>query len=121
MTTTIDHIGINVTNFGASRTFYEGALKPLGYSVLQDYGTTIGMGADYPHVWVSEGTPGHVHLAFRSDDRKGVDAFYAAAMKAGGKDNGKPGLRTEYSENYYAAYVLDPDGHNIEVVCFSAK
>lgn len=117
MTTTIDHIGINAGNYEKSKSFYVAALAPLGLSVKQDYGTVIGMGTEYPFLWVSGGNPGHAHLAFRADSRKQVDDFYAAAIKAGGKDNGKPGLRKEYSENYYAAFVLDPDGHNIEAVC----
>ena len=117
MTTMIDHIGINGSNYEKSKAFYVAALAPLGLTVMQDYGTVIGMGGDYPFLWVSGGDPGHAHVAFRAESRKQVDDFYAAALKAGGKDNGKPGVRTEYSENYYAAFVLDPDGHNIEAVC----
>src|SRR4051812_31105718 len=117
MTTSIDHIGLNVTDYPKAKAFYVAALKPLGVTVLQDYGEVIGMGAEFPYLWISSGNPGHVHLAFRADSRKAVDEFYAAAMKAGGKDNGKPGLRTEYHANYYGAFVLDADGHNIEAVC----
>lgn len=117
MTTTVDHIGINVANFEKAKAFYVAALKPLGLSVLQDYGTVIGLGADYPFVWVGEGDAGHVHLAFRAETPAQVDAFHKAALAAGGKDNGAPGFRSEYSENYYAAFVHDPDGHNIEAVC----
>jgi len=117
MSASIDHIGINVTDFARAKTFYVAALKPLGLAVLQDYGDVIGMGGDFPFLWISAGAPGHVHLAFRADNRELVDAFHAAAIAAGGKDNGKPGLRPEYHQNYYGAFVLDPDGHNIEAVC----
>jgi catechol 2,3-dioxygenase-like lactoylglutathione lyase family enzyme len=120
MATTVDHIGLNVTDPAGARAFYTAALKPLGITLLQDFGDTIGMGTDFPYLWVSPGNPGHVHLAFRADTRQAVDEFYAAAMKAGAKDNGKPGLRKEYSETYYAAFVLDADGHNIEAVCHAA-
>ena len=119
MATTIDHLGLNVSNYEKGKAFYVAALAPLGLTVKQDYGTVIGMGTEHPYLWISAGNPGHVHLAFRADTRKAVDAFYAAAMANGGKDNGKPGLRTEYRENYYAAFVLDADGHNIEAVCYA--
>jgi len=121
MSATIDHIGLNVTDYEKGKAFYAAALKPLGLSVLSDYGVVVGIGGDFPFLWVSAGNPGHVHLAFRAETRKQVDAFYAAAMAAGAKDNGKPGIRTEYSENYYAAFVLDPDGHNIEAVCHAPE
>ncbi len=117
MSATVDHLGISVSVFDKSRAFYLAALKPLGLKLVQDYGTVVGLGAEYPFVWISEGTPGHVHLAFRADTPAEVDAFHKAALAAGGTDNGAPGIRSEYSENYYAAYVLDPDGHNIEAVC----
>jgi catechol 2,3-dioxygenase-like lactoylglutathione lyase family enzyme len=121
MATTIDHIGMNVTDYAKAKAFYTAALKPLGVTVLQDYGTVIGMGADFPYLWISGGDPGHVHLAFRAESRKAVDDFYAAAMAGGAKDNGKPGIRKEYSENYYAAFILDADGHNIEAVCYAPQ
>ena len=121
MTTSIDHIGINVKDYDKSKAFYTAALKPFGITVLQDYGVACGMGGDFPFLWLSAGDAGHVHLAFRADSRKAVDAFYNAALKAGGKDNGKPGLRADYHANYYAAYVLDADGHNIEAVCHDAE
>jgi predicted lactoylglutathione lyase len=79
------------------------------------------MGAEFPFLWISEGAPVHIHLAFRAASRGLVDDFYKAAIKAGGKDNGKPGLRTEYHQHYYAAFVHDMDGHNIEVVCHEPK
>jgi catechol 2,3-dioxygenase-like lactoylglutathione lyase family enzyme len=117
MTTSIDHVSINVSDFDRARAFYVAALKPLGLRVIQDYGTAIGVGADYPFLWIGEGDTAHVHLAFRTETTTEVDAFHKAALAAGGKDNGAPGIRSEYSENYYAAYVLDADGHNIEAVC----
>ena len=117
MSTTIDHVGVNVSDYEKAKRFYIAALKPLNVTVLNDYGTVIGMGDKFPYLWISEGPAGHVHLAFRAETRAMVDAFYAAAIKAGGKDNGKPGLRKEYHEHYYGAFVHDPDGHNIEAVC----
>ena len=117
MSASVDHVGINVTNFEKGKAFYVAAMKPLGLRVVQDYGTLIGLGGDYPFLWVGEGDPGKVHLALRADTPAEVDAFHKAALAAGGKDNGAPGIRSEYSENYYAAYILDPDGHNIEAVC----
>jgi catechol 2,3-dioxygenase-like lactoylglutathione lyase family enzyme len=119
MTTTIDHIGLNGSDYEKSKAFYIAALKPLGITVLRDFGEVIGMGGESPFLWISAGNPGHAHLAFRADSRRQVDDFYAAAIKAGGKDNGKPGIRAEYSANYYAAFVLDPDGHNIEAVTYA--
>ena len=121
MSASIDHIGLNVTDYDKAKAFYIAALLPLGITAMADYGTVIGMGGDFPFLWISAGSPGHVHLAFRADDRKAVDAFYAAAIKVGGKDNGRPGLRTEYHENYYGAFVLDADGHNIEAVCHAPQ
>lgn len=116
----IDHLGIKVKNFAKSRAFYEAALKPLGYAVRMEFGGNVaGIGTEgKPDFWISEGTPaGPIHIAFSAPDRKTVDDFYAAAIVAGGKDNGAPGLRAEYHPNYYGAFVLDPDGNNIEVVC----
>ena len=117
MTVSVDHIGIGASNYEKSKAFYVAALAPLGIKIMQDYGVTVGMGADFPFLWLSGGNPGHVHLAFRAADRAMVDAFHAAAIAAGGTDNGKPGVRKEYHPNYYGAFVLDPDGHNIEAVC----
>lgn len=117
MSATVDHIGINVTDYEKGKAFYAVALAPLGIKQMMDFGVVVGMGGDIPFLWISAGDPGHVHLALRTDNRAAVDAFYKAAIAAGGTDNGKPGLRTEYSENYYAAFIHDPDGHNIEAVC----
>jgi len=118
----IDHVGFSVTNYAKSRDFYAAVLKPLGFKVEMDIGGEAGGGlGDHgaPSVWLSPSktVDNRVHLAFTSPDRKTVDAFYEAAIKAGGKDNGKPGIREQYHPNYYGAFVIDPDGHNIEAVC----
>jgi catechol 2,3-dioxygenase-like lactoylglutathione lyase family enzyme len=116
----IDHIGIEVADYAASKAFYMAALAPLGYVVIADYKDACGMGRDgKPDFWFQQGSAHKpdLHVAFLSTDRKSVDAFYAAAIKAGGRDNGKPGLRVHYHPNYYGGFVLDPDGHNIEAVC----
>jgi catechol 2,3-dioxygenase-like lactoylglutathione lyase family enzyme len=125
----IDHTGIDVSDPAKSRSFYEQALAPLGYAVLMEVPTeftggvvVLGFGvAPKPDFWLHQGTPQtpRVHVAFRADSRAQVDAFYAAAIAAGGKDNGPPGARPHYHQHYYGAFVLDPDGHNIEAVCHS--
>jgi catechol 2,3-dioxygenase-like lactoylglutathione lyase family enzyme len=117
----LDHIGIGSTNPEISKAFYSAALEPLGIAVIMDFGEAVGFGSEgKPYFWfgkVASATPAHV--AFAAPDRKTVDAFYAAAIRAGGKDNGKPGIRAQYHPNYYGAFVLDPDGHNVEAVCHS--
>lgn len=120
----IDHTGVAVSDFARSRAFYAAALAPLGYRVLADFvhdGVSIaGLGEPpKPDFWIHGGTPQrpHVHVAFRAADHAAVDAFYAAALAAGGTDNGAPGPRAHYHPHYYGAFVLDPDGHNIEAVC----
>lgn len=123
----IDHTGIDVSDGVASRRFYEAALAPLGYEVVMEVPTeytggaiVFGMGVPpKPDFWIHAGTPQkpRVHVAFSAGDRATVDAFYRAAIAAGGKDNGPPGLRPHYHEHYYGAFVLDPDGHNIEACC----
>jgi catechol 2,3-dioxygenase-like lactoylglutathione lyase family enzyme len=123
----IDHTGLNVSDPNKSRAFYEAALAPLGYAVLKEIPAeftggkvVFGMGvAPKPDFWVAEGAPNapRIHIAFRADSRAQVDAFYRAAMAAGGRDNGPPGTRPHYHANYYGAFVLDPDGHNVEAVC----
>jgi catechol 2,3-dioxygenase-like lactoylglutathione lyase family enzyme len=123
----IDHTGLSVSRPAESRTFYERALAPLGYQLIMEVPTQFTGGAivlgfgvpPKPDFWIHEGPPNHprIHLAFRADTRQQVDDFYAAALAAGGKDNGPPGLRPHYHANYYGAFVLDPDGHNIEAVC----
>ena len=123
----IDHTGINVSDPVRSRRFYDAALKPLGYQVLMEIPTehtgglvVLGYGvAPKPDFWLAQGEPQKpaIHTAFRADNRKQVDEFYRAALAAGGKDNGAPGLRPHYHANYYGAFVIDPDGHNVEAVC----
>ena len=124
----LDHVGFAVADAERSRTFYEAALKPLGLGLIMTVpaeengsgGTAHGFGTEGdPFFWigdnerVGEGT----HIAFRAETRDQVDAFYEAALTAGGKDNGAPGLRPVYGPNYYAAFILDPDGLNVEAVC----
>lgn len=119
----IDHASLKVSDFAKSRAFYEKALAPLGWKVEMAFEEAVGLGYDgHPFFWISEGeTAGSVHVAFRSPDRRRVDAFHAAALEAGGRDNGPPGLRPHYHENYYGAFALDPDGNNVEAVCHSAE
>ena len=127
----IDHTGLDMSDPGRSRNFYEKALAPIGYSVLMQVpmeytGGVVALGlgvAPKADFWLHEGTPQtpRLHVAFRADNRAQVDAFYRAALAAGGKDNGPPGLRPHYHANYYGAFVLDPDGHNIEVVCHNPE
>ena len=119
----MDHVAIRVKDLAASRRFYEAALGPLGYSVLSDYNVIFGMGQTkgQPTFWIGNPESGPLtsgaHIAFACNDRKTVDAFYKAAMGAGGRDNGAPGIRADYGENYYGAFVHDLDGNNIEAVC----
>jgi catechol 2,3-dioxygenase-like lactoylglutathione lyase family enzyme len=116
----IDHTGLGVSDLAKSRTFYARALAPIGYTVLAEFPGVAGLGvAPKPDFWIAEGKPNvpPIHIAFRADNRKLVDEFYKAAIAAGGKDNGKPGVRAHYHPNYYGAFVLDPDGHNVEAVC----
>jgi catechol 2,3-dioxygenase-like lactoylglutathione lyase family enzyme len=128
----IDHIGPGCTDFGRSRIFYERALAPLGLTVVMEVTPEMaggyegcGFGQDgKPEFWIgsnagrgSQPVLRSLHVAFRAADRATVDAFHAAALAAGGMDNGAPGVRAQYHPNYYGAFVLDPDGHNIEAVC----
>ncbi len=116
----IDHISLTVSDYDAAKKFYAAALKPLGWKMMMEFGRTAGFGVDgKPYLWIAEGkkkTRPHVHVALGAPTRKAVDAFHKAAIKAGGSDNGKPGLRLDYHPTYYAAFVLDPNGHNIEAV-----
>ncbi len=122
----IDHLGMTASDFNRSKTFYDAALKPLGFGVVMEVTAEqtgghpyIGYGRDRPMFWLGGDGPtsGPMHLAFTANTRADVDAFYAAAMAAGGRDNGPPGLRAHYHPNYYGAFVLDPDGINVEAVC----
>jgi catechol 2,3-dioxygenase-like lactoylglutathione lyase family enzyme len=123
----IDHTGLSVKDPERSRQFYQRALEPLGYRIVMEVPKQFTAGAvvlgfgipPKPDFWIHEGTPNQprIHVAFRAHDRAQVDAFHAAAIAAGGTDNGSPGPRPHYHEHYYGAFVLDPDGHNIEAVC----
>lgn len=118
----IDHISLVVRDYAVSKRFYEAALVPLGYRALMEFGEVCGLGEEgKPDFWIGKGEVGRpVHIAFSARDRATVDAFYQAAIAAGGKDNGAPGVRAQYHPNYYGAFVLDPDGNNIEAVCHTA-
>jgi len=122
----IDHIGFSVSDYPRAKAFYEKALSPLGYVLIMEVrqdandAPAAGFGAGgKPDFWIGGegGLNKRVHIAITAKDRPAVDAFYQAAIAAGAKDNGPPGLRPHYHANYYGAFVLDPDGHNIEAVC----
>jgi catechol 2,3-dioxygenase-like lactoylglutathione lyase family enzyme len=118
-----DHAGLSVSDYDKSVAFYDGALAPLGLKRLYEQsfpdGKVAGYGAERSTLFIATGgeVSRRLHLAFTAKDHGEVQAFHAAALAAGGTDNGPPGLRPHYHENYYAAFVLDPDGHNIEAVC----
>ena len=127
----IDHIGLAVSNHARSRAFYVQTLAPLGFVAVMDLtreqtggyaGTGFGP-PGRPHFWIGNGEAqdGRMHVAFTANSRAAVEAFHAAALAAGGRDNGAPGLRPHYHAHYYGAFVLDPDGHNIEAVCHSPE
>jgi catechol 2,3-dioxygenase-like lactoylglutathione lyase family enzyme len=122
----LDHTGFPVSDYAQSKAFYLQALAPLGYALIievqqhENDHPAAGFGANgKPDLWIGGegGLQRPIHIAIAAQDRAAVDAFYRAAIAAGGKDNGAPGLRPHYHPNYYAAFVLDPDGHNIEAVC----
>jgi catechol 2,3-dioxygenase-like lactoylglutathione lyase family enzyme len=114
-----DHIQLKVKDLKSSQRFYTAALAPLGFTLEYEGDEMIGFGPKgAPALWLGQGeSRGPVHIAFAAKDRAAVRAFYAAALPAGGKDNGEPGLRPKYSANYYGGFVKDPDGNNIEAVC----
>jgi catechol 2,3-dioxygenase-like lactoylglutathione lyase family enzyme len=124
----IDHLTLNVSDYARSKAFYEKALAPLGVTAVMEYGEACGFGRDgKPDFWIGKGPtsfqkPEHlapitpVHIALEARSRDEVAAFHAAAVAAGGADYGAPGLRPEYHASYYGAFVLDPDGHDIEAV-----
>jgi catechol 2,3-dioxygenase-like lactoylglutathione lyase family enzyme len=116
----IDHVTANVSDFERAKRFYEQTLAPLGYSVRAEFEAAAGFGTGegIPDFWIgSSPDRGAMHVAFTASDRAAVDAFFEAAIAAGGKDNGPPGVRAHYHESYYAAYVHDADGNNLEAVC----
>jgi catechol 2,3-dioxygenase-like lactoylglutathione lyase family enzyme len=121
----IDHFTLTVRDIKASVAFYTAALEPLGYGVKMDFGDFVGFGdARKPYFWLKSGaniTPSQpMHIAFAAGNRALVDAFHVAALKAGAKDDGAPGIREQYHPHYYGAFVIDPDGHPIEAVCHAS-
>ena len=135
----LDHVSLRVADYDRSKKFYEAALKPLGYTLAMEAASGAGFRKGFiPDFWIKQGEPRppavraeppeldacggpSVHVAFASDDRSTVDAFYGAALAAGARDNGAPALRPNYHPNYYGAFVLDPDGYNIEAVCHKGE
>jgi catechol 2,3-dioxygenase-like lactoylglutathione lyase family enzyme len=120
----LDHVKLTVSDLERSKKFYEQALAPLGYQVASEGEGFVGLGAGdhaIPDLWLGLGdVTSSTHVALRAD-RAGVDSFHEAAVGAGGEDNGSPGIRAHYHENYYGAFVRDPDGHNIEAVCHTTE
>ena len=117
-----DHVKFGVTDYARSKAFFLKALEPLGVALVAEGAPTYGVelsakGVASLCLFQTEQTPAHLHLAFTAQNRRQVDAFYRAALEAGGKDNGAPGLRPQYHADYYAAFVIGPDGHNVEAVC----
>lgn len=115
-----DHVVFGVSDYAASKAFFLQALQPIGMAVVAEGPLGIELSADGQTslcLFQTGEKPAHLHLAFRADSREQVQAFHRAALAAGGKDNGAPGLRPNYSGRYYAAFVIAPDGHNVEVVC----
>jgi len=116
----LDHVIINVRDYDSARAFYSHALAPLGIEPVLELGAMCGFGErGRPELWIAERDEpsAPVHVALRASERAIVDAFHAAALDAGGRDNGEPGPRSHYHEHYYGGFVLDPDGNNIEAVC----
>jgi catechol 2,3-dioxygenase-like lactoylglutathione lyase family enzyme len=135
----LDHVSLRVADYERSKKFYAAALSPLGYTLAMEAASGAGFRKGFiPDFWIKQGVatssgvrpdPAElsacggpaVHVAFGCEDRRSVDAFYDAALAAGGRDNGAPGLRPSYHPNYYGAFVLDPDGYNVEAVCHKAE
>lgn len=123
----LDHVSIGVRNLQAAKRFYDAALKPLGYKCLSEYEGGAGFGSEQPQFWLNETAHpvpdderSGLHVCFVGGTRKAVASFHAEALKAGGRDNGAPGLRPEYGPNYYGAFIVDPDGYRIEAHCGAA-
>ena len=119
-----DHVSIGVADIARTKKFYDAALKPLGYTLLSDGESSLGYGEKVVSLWIGKAQrpvkadmESGLHFCFVAKDRKAVDAFHAAALKAGGTDNGKPGVRADYSPKYYAAFAIDPDGYRVEAYC----
>ncbi len=123
----LNHVSIGVGNVAKTKRFYDAILKPLGYKCLSQSAGSLGYGREAVALWISEverpvpaDEKSGLHFCFDAPTRKSVDGFHAAALRSGGRDNGKPGLRGDYGPDYYAAFVVDPDGYRIEAYC-SAK
>jgi len=120
----LDHVGFAVADYERSKAFYEKALTPLGMKLMMEpVAGVCGFGAEFPFFWIGQrdlGADSGVHVAFAAPDRETVDAFHAAALEAGGTDNGEPGVREIYHPHYYGAFVFDPDGNNVEAVCHTS-
>lgn len=123
----IDHVGLKVSDYGKAKDFYVAALGTLGIKLLAEFEYEgkhyAGFGTERPEFWIDDTarTLSKTHVAFAATSRASVAAYYSAALSAGGRDNGPPGIRAEYSANYYAAFVFDPDGNNIEAVCHAPE
>jgi catechol 2,3-dioxygenase-like lactoylglutathione lyase family enzyme len=122
-----NHISIGVRDIARTKAFYDAALKPLGFKCLSNGAESLGYGTAEVALWIGRTAKpvpadgkSNLHFCFDAESRKAVDAFHAAALKAGGKDNGAPGLRADYGPHYYAAFVIDPDGYRIEAHCGTA-
>jgi len=120
----LDHVSIGVRDMSRTKRFYDAALEPLGYRCLSDGETSLGYGRDAVAFWISSterpvrpDEKSGLHFCFTAPTRQSVDTFHAAALAAGGRDHGKPGVRADYDPNYYAAFVIDPDGYRIEAHC----
>ena len=119
-----DHVVFGVGDYAASKDFYLKAFEPIGMAIVSEGPLGLEMSADGQVslcIFQTEEKPAHLHLALRAANRQQVDAFHRAALDAGGRDNGGPGLRPRYHANYYAAFVIDPDGHNVELVCHEPR
>ena len=120
----INHVSIGVHDVAKAKRFYDAALEPLGYKCLSEDAGSLGYGRDAVALWIGAAErpvppddKSNLHFCFDAPTRKSIDAFHAAALAQGGRDNGKPGLRPDYGANYYAAFVVDPDGYRIEAYC----
>lgn len=120
----LNHVSIGVRDLARSRKFYDAALKPLGYTCLSESPGSLGYGNGAVALWITPSdrpvpadAASGLHFCFDAPTRRSVDAFHAAAVKHGGKDNGKPGVRADYDANYYAAFAVDPDGYRLEAYC----
>ena len=123
-----NHISIGVRDIARAKKFYDAALKPLGVKCLSEDSNGLGYGKESVALWIGKTVKpvpaddtSNLHFCFDAGTRKAVDAFHEGALKSGGRDNGKPGLRKDYGDNYYAAFVVDPDGYRLEAYCGAAR